>query len=131
MIAGLNTNVSHASIDYHVQTEDLGQTNPYVLTLVFQAGAIVAREKVNYREALGDSPPEGEIKRFMDQQHQRIIQGILAGQFQAPAPVTPSQPPSLKTAADLPSPPPAESSLDQLVVEYLRRRKARKIRNLP
>ena len=132
MIPGLNTNVAHAGIDYHVQTEDLGRANPYVLTLVFRAGAIIAREKVNYREALGDSPPEGEIKRFMDQQHQRIIQGILAGQPQAPDAGKPAEPPPPEAAPDLPAPPlpPADKSLDQLVVEYLRRRKARKVRNL-
>jgi hypothetical protein len=128
MIPGLNTNVTHGGIEYHVQTEDLGRGNPYVLTLVFRAGAIIAREKVNYQEALGEAAPEGEIKRFMDQQHQGIIQDILAGQPQAPAAERPAEPPPSQAAPEPPKPslPPADKSLDQLITEYLRSRNADK-----
>ncbi|HXZ43196.1 MAG TPA: hypothetical protein VEH53_00090 [archaeon] len=115
MIPGLNTNISYGGDEYHVQTEDLGRQNPYVLTLVFRAGAIVAREKVNYQEIQGDSAPEVQIKRLMDQQHHRIIRIIQAGQFQAPAPLKPSFPS-------------ADKSLDHLIDEYLRRRHATKPR---
>jgi hypothetical protein len=115
MIPGLNTNVISTGDEYHVQTEDLGRQNPYVLTLVFRAGAIIAREKVNYQEILGDAAPEVQIKRFMDQQHQRIINIIQAGQFHASAPLKPSFPP-------------ADESLDRLIDEYLRSRHASKPR---
>ena len=126
MIPGLNTNVSHAGVEYHVQTEDLGRQNPYVLTLVFRAGAIIVREKVNYREALGEGAPEDQIMRFMNQQHQRIIQDIQAGQPQGPAASEPVQKPPSQAAPAPPKPslPPADKSLDRLVMEYLRRRKA-------
>lgn len=109
MIPGLNTNITYAGGEYHVQTEDLGRQNPYVLTLVFRAGAIIAREKVNYQEFLGDAVPEVQIKRLMDQQHQRIIKIIQGGQLRASAPPKPSFPP-------------ADKSLDQLIDEYLRSR---------
>jgi len=130
MIPGLNTNVTHAGVEYHVQTEDLGRQNPYVLTLVFRAGAIVAREKVDYREALGEGAPEVRVKRFMDQQHQRIIQEILAGRPQERAASEPGQQPPSQAAPAPPKPslPPADKSLDRLVTEYLRRRKARRPR---
>jgi len=130
MISGLNTNVTHAGVEYHVQTEDLGRQNPYVLTLVFLAGAIIAREKVNYREALGEGAPEDQIKRFMDQQHQRIIQNIQAGQPQGPAASEPVQQPPSQAAPAPPKPslPPADESLDQLITEYLRSRNAAKPR---
>jgi hypothetical protein len=130
MIPGLNTNVTHGGTAYHVQTEDLGRGNPYVLTLVFRAGAIIAREKVNYQEALGGAASEGEIKQFMDQQHQRIIQGILASQPQASAAAKEAGPPPSEAAPEAPKPslPPADKSLDQLITEYLRTRKADKPR---
>lgn len=130
MIPGLNTNVTHGGTEYHVQTEDLGRGNPYVLTLVFRAGAIIAREKVNYQEALGGAASEGEIKQFMDQQHQRIIQGILASQPQAPAATKEAEPPPSEAAPEAPKPslPPADKSLDHLITEYLRTRKADKPR---
>ena len=130
MIPGLNTNVIHAGVEYHVQTEDLGRGNPYVLTLVFRAGAIIAREKVNYREALGEGAPEAQIKRLMDQQHQRIIQSIHAGQPQGPAASEPARQPPSKGAPAPPKPSlsSADKSLDQLITEYLRSRNAAKPR---
>jgi hypothetical protein len=130
MIPGLNTNVTHGGIEYHVQTEDLGRGNPYVLTLVFRAGAIIAREKVNYREALGEAAAKREIKQFMQQQHQRIIQGILAGQPQVPAASKQGEPSPSQAASEPPKPslPPADKSLDQLITDYLRSRKAGKPR---
>ena len=130
MIPGLNTKVTHAGAEYHVQTEDLGRQNPYVLTLVFRAGAIIAREKVNYLEVLGDGAPEVQVKRFMDKQHQRIIQYVQAGQPQgsaasgmAPQPASPSEP-----APPKPSLPPADKTLEELITEYLRSRHTAKPR---
>ncbi|MBI4736073.1 MAG: hypothetical protein HY766_08430 [candidate division NC10 bacterium] len=130
MLPGLNSNVSHDGVEYHVQTEDLGRQNPCILTLVFRAGAIIAREKVNYRDALGEGAPEARIKHFMDQQHHRVIQSLQAGQPrgdatsqpQAEAPASPPSP-----APPL-APPPVEKNLDQLIAEYLRRRSASKPR---
>jgi len=130
MIPGLNTTVTHASVEYHVQTEDLGRQNPYVLTLVFRAGAIIAREKVNYREVLGDGAPEVEVKRFMDQQHQRVIQAIQAGQPQGAVASERAPQSPLPTEPDQPKPslPPAEKTLDQLITEYLQSRQGPKPR---
>ena len=130
MIPGLNTNVNHAGAEYHVQTEDLGQENPYVLTLVFREGAIIAREKVNYGEALGDGASEAQVKRFMDQQHQRIIQTIqsLPSQ-QAAAPQRVKESPSrTKPSPPKSSLPSVDESLEQLIMEYLRSRQADKQR---
>ena len=132
MIPGLNSNVTHAGVEYHIQTEDLGRKNPYVLTLVFRAGAIVAREKVNYRDALGDKAPETEIKAFIDRQHHRIMRQVMAGQFQAagglpPAEVQPPPPPPPAPAKPVVLPA-ADKSLDELIADYLRSRNATKPR---
>jgi hypothetical protein len=126
MIPGLNSNVSHGGVEYHVQTEDLGRANAYVLTLVFRAGAIIAREKVNYRDALGEGASEARVKSFMDQQHSRIIQRIMAGQLLEPAASrSAEEAPSQAAATSLKlALPPADKTLDQLIVEYLRSRNA-------
>ena len=126
MIPGLNSNVSHAGVDYHVQTEDLGGQNPFVLTLVFRDGAILAREKVNYHETLGEGATEAQIKRFMGGQHHRIIQTLLAGQSLEVAPSgaqegPPAESVALPTEPDLPL---TDEAIDQLIVEYLRTRRA-------
>lgn len=134
MIPGLNSNVTHEGVEYHVQTEDLGRGNPYVLTLVFRAGAIIAREKVNYRDALGEGASEIQVKKFIDGQHHRIIQRVLAGQAQSSAPSqTVARPPSQTSPSPQTSPPPpkppapaTDEALDRLITEYIRGRKAQK-----
>jgi hypothetical protein len=126
MNLGLNTNVTHDGVGYHVQTEDLGQANPYVLTLVFRGGAIVAREKINYQKVLGDRPGDAQVKTLMGQQHARIIGRVKAGEIPAPA-VAPDQarrplPPgsSLNPLAL----PPADRQLDDIIAAYLRCRRS-------
>ena len=134
MIPGLNINITHEGVEYHVQTEDLGRGNPYLLTLVFRAGAIIAREKVNYRDVLGEGASEIEIKKFMDDQHHRIMQRVLAGQIQSPAtsqtaagpPSQTSPPPHASPPAPKAAPPPPDEALDRLIAEYIRSRKTRK-----
>jgi hypothetical protein len=126
MMLGLNTNVNCNGIGFHVQTEDLGRANPYVLTLVFRGGAIVAREKVNYRELLGDRPSDAQVKALMDQQHTRITKQVMAGEVPAPEaspePVARATPPgSSPLQLGLP---PADRQLDELIAEYLRRRRS-------
>jgi len=125
MMLGLNTNVTCNGVGYHVQTEDLGRANPYVLTLVFRGGAIVAREKVNYRELLGDRPSDAQVKALMDQQHTRITKQVMAGEVPAPdaspEPVSPPRPPgSSPFQLGLP---PADRQLDELIAEYIRQRR--------
>jgi len=115
MIPGLNSNVTHAGVEYHIQTEDLGRRNPYVLTLVFRAGAIIAREKVNYRDILGEKAPEAEVKSFMDRQHHRIMHNVMAGLFRG----TEALPQREVKPVVLPA---ADKSLDDLIAEYLRSR---------
>src|SRR3972149_2532952 len=95
MIPGLNSNVTHAGVEYHIQTEDLGRRNPYVLTLVFRAGAIIAREKVNYRDVLGGKAPEAEVKSFMARQPPGIMRKAMPAQSQgAEAPPPPEVQPA-------------------------------------
>lgn len=130
MIPGFNSNVSHEGIEYHVQTEDLGRKNPCVLTLVYRAGAILAREKVNYRDALGDDASEAQIKNFMEEQHRRIMASIQAGQLLEPPPAKPGEPPAPPAPSPPPKPglPPPDKSLDQLIQEYVRSRTGSKPR---
>jgi hypothetical protein len=130
MIPGLNTNIRHAGVEYHVQTEDLGRQNPFVLTLVFRAGAIVAREKANYREALGEAASETQIKALMHQQHYRIIRSLQEGRLLDALPLQAAEKSPAEWPSSLPTVglPPADKSLDQLILEYLRRRANAKAR---
>ena len=116
MVPGFNSSVTHGGIEYHVQTEDLGEKNPCILTLVYLGGAIVSREKVSYPEVLGEHASPAQIKTFMEEQHQRILHHV-AGDGLAMSPASPSLPSSPAVPPELPK------SVDDLIAEYLRRRK--------
>jgi len=116
MVPGFNSSVTHGGIEYHVQTEDLGEKNPCILTLVYLGGAIVSREKISYPKVLGEEASPAQIKAFMEEQHQRILQHF-AGDGLEMSPASPSLPSSSAAPSGLPK------AVDDLIAEYLHRRK--------
>lgn len=115
MIPGFNTNIDVNGEGYHVQTEDLGRGNPFILTLVYRAGAIITRIKTNYRDLLGEKPGEADIRSLMERQHARMIRQVRTGGFELALP--PPPPPT-------PAPSEADRALDDLVLRYLHAREA-------
>lgn len=118
MVPGYNTGVTCNGVEFHVQTEDLGARTAAVLTLVYKGGAIVGRQKTDYRELLGEDPAAADIKHLIDAQHQEFVRRAAAGDFAAPPP--PAAGPEKPAAS-------AETQeVDRLIEDYLRRRAARK-----
>lgn len=81
MVPGFNTNFSCRQQTYHIQTEDLGKDDPHILTLVYRAGAVVARIKTNYQEILGTDPSPQSVRALMARQHRQMIADIQARKF--------------------------------------------------
>ena len=54
MITGFNTDIKHNEKVYHVQTEDKGVANPYIESLVYVGGEILASKKTSYAEQAQD-----------------------------------------------------------------------------
>ncbi len=50
MITGFNTDIKHGEKVYHIQTEDKGLQNPYIESLVYVGGEILASKKTSYAE---------------------------------------------------------------------------------
>jgi hypothetical protein len=125
MIPGYNSSVVASGVEYHVQTEDLGNRTASVLTLVYLGGAIVARQKTSYRDPLGEEATPEAVKRLIDLQHQDFLRRAAAGEFALPAEsaASPAAPPPLPAPPALP-----DAEIDRLIEEYLRRRAARKAR---
>jgi len=86
MVTGFNSDVEHRGRRYHIQTEDLGTGNQCLLTLVYDAGAILTRIKVPYAEILGPQASREQIHTFMDAHHHRVIGEIRADRLMANAP---------------------------------------------
>lgn len=134
MITGFNTDIKHNDKVYHVQTEDKGVGNPYIESLVYVGGEILASKKTSYAEQVKVGVDDKWIGGLMEQQHRTMIAAVKRGRFDQPADTTKSAlRPSLPTLAaeteilELPlgdSTPPAkpideERTLDQVVIDYL------------
>lgn len=148
MITGYNTDVRHGEVVFHVQTEDKGVSNPYIESLVYVGGQVLASKRASYADLLAEGKEEREIIALMDHQHRTMIAAIRHGKLDAklaslkasrqtdayratetppsPQPVpgwTPPPLPAVPAAAGRPGIPqkPAapERSLDQVILEYL------------
>jgi hypothetical protein len=83
MEKGYNSDVRWSGGEYHVQTEDWGQTNPFLVSRVFHNGAVVKSIKTAYAEVLPRGP-QADVKAIrlaMKIQHQQILDLLLSGQL--------------------------------------------------
>jgi hypothetical protein len=82
MITGYNTDVRHGEVVFHVQTEDKGVSNPYIESLVYVGGQVLASKRASYAEMLA-AGKEKEIVALMDHQHRTMIAAIRHGKLDA------------------------------------------------
>jgi hypothetical protein len=132
MITGYNTDVRHNDVVFHVQTEDKGQGNPTIESLVYVGGQVLATKRASYADLLSEGKDDKSIIALMDHQHRTMIAAIRHGKFDErlmtlsgmrpdarmePRPVTGAHPivdaPSATVVRS------AERSLDQVILEYL------------
>ncbi|MFY9227103.1 MAG: hypothetical protein WAQ98_30820 [Blastocatellia bacterium] len=82
MITGFNTDVSYDGTTYHVQTEDKGDANPMILSLVYVRGAILAAKRTSYAKELQNGLTEQQLQSMLEKQHRTILAVIKAGRIQ-------------------------------------------------
>jgi len=123
VITGFNTDIKHNDKVYHIQTEDKGLQNPYIESLVYVGGEILASKKTSYAEQAKSGVDEKWIGSLMEQQHRTMIAAIKRGRFDAPADSTKmTRPGGGKTieAANIPaSVLDDDKTLDQVIIDYL------------
>jgi hypothetical protein len=124
VITGFNTDIKHNEKVYHVQTEDKGVGNPYIESLVYVGGEILASKKTSYAEQLKTGVDDKWIGGLMEQQHRTMIAAIKRGRFDQPADVTKTTPePRTHTLSNQPFAETAaaddEKTLDQVIIDYL------------
>ena len=81
MITGYNTDVRHREVVFHVQTEDKGRMNPFIESLIYVGGQVLATKRASYGEMLAEGREEKEIVALMDHQHRTMIAAIRHGKF--------------------------------------------------
>jgi hypothetical protein len=145
MITGYNTDVRHNEVVFHVQTEDKGTANPYIESLVYVGGQVLASKRASYAELLAEGKDK-DILALMDHQHRTMIAAIRHGKLDAklaellsgrqtgqhprPDAAPAAAPPQPAAAAPSPEPEPPrpapprpaparERTLDQVILEYL------------
>jgi len=129
LITGFNTDIRHNEKVYHIQTEDKGLQNPYIESLVYVGGEILASKKTSYAEQAKVGIDEKWIGGLMEQQHRTMIAAIKRGRFDAPADATKTAQPRPTmaggemipptTAAGVAIAPAEEKTLDQVIIDYL------------
>jgi len=143
MLTGYNTDFKYQGKVYHCQTEDGGQNNPIITSLMYHQGAILARRQTSYADIIKADCLDDVVRELMMEQHKQMIRDLMQSKLEvnanasaamAPAPaaakaapVPPS--PVVKTAP--PPPPPKEEevkekSLDDIILEFLSQEDSKK-----
>ena len=105
MIIGFNTDIKYRDEVFHIQTEDKGENNPTVETLVYHNGEILLSRRISYSHLSAKSDARKRIKNMMKTQHDHVITELKGGKFLHLL--------SLDTQTV------DEISLDELVLDYL------------
>ncbi len=81
MIVGFNTDIKYKNETFHIQTEDKGEGNPTVETLVYHAGEILLSRRVSYAHMMGKPDLRDKIKTMMKNSHDQVIADLKGGKF--------------------------------------------------
>ena len=84
VITGFNTDVKHKNRVFHIQTEDKGEANPCVESLVYVGGEILATKRTSYAEVIRGGRDDHAVQDLMEQQHRTMIAAIQRGRFDGP-----------------------------------------------
>lgn len=83
MITGFNTDIEHEGVVYHVQTEDKGLATPFILSLVYSGGRILASKRSPYKDLIAAGYDEEVLSERLKHQHRLICAAITAGRIEA------------------------------------------------
>lgn len=107
MITGYNQDVVYKGKVYHVQTEDRGESNPIIETLIYVGGEILSSYKTSYKELLEKGCSESDIAALLEKQHRKIVVDIKLGKH--------AKEPEKSFGEGIVS----NKSLDEVILEYL------------
>jgi hypothetical protein len=113
MIPGFNHNIKYKGKIYHVQTEDSGEKNPYVVSHIFLGGNILATKRTSYRDILSNENRNAIVEEMMKEQHKSMIKELIAGAWEN------KMEKASATALDADQAANSEKSLDQIILDYL------------
>lgn len=80
MVSGVNTNIRHRGVLFHVQSEASDVKNPHILTHLFNGGNILASMKGEYGDKLGSENLDIEVRAMMENQHKNMLRALTRGE---------------------------------------------------
>ncbi len=149
MLTGYNTDFKFQGKVYHVQTEDGGANSPFITSLLYHQGAILASRKTSYADILKADCLDEVVRELMMEQHKQMIRDLMQGKLEvhnapheaayqpaqdqktAPAPqaaAAPKPAPPKQKEPERPAPQAApsaakeeakEKSLDDIILDFL------------
>jgi len=80
---GYNSDILYLGNKFHIQTEDWGLENPFLVSRVFKNGAVVRSIKVGYEEVLPEGLNSGcqAIRLALEVQHNKILDLLVSGKL--------------------------------------------------
>ncbi len=81
MLLGYNHNIIHKGITFHVQTEDSGRDNPFIITHLFIGGNIIATKKTSYMDIIKINDLEKIVADIMKEQHKKMVMELRDGSY--------------------------------------------------
>jgi hypothetical protein len=82
MQKGFNSDVNFRGQAYHIQTEDWGLQNPFIVTRIFKQGSVIKTVKKTYLEALADKRLSAEnIQLALRLQHNEMLDQLIGGRL--------------------------------------------------
>jgi hypothetical protein len=109
VITGFNTDIEHNGTTYHVQTEDKGLETPFILSLVYVGGAILASKRSPYTDLVDAGFDAAVLSERLQRQHKLICAAISSGRIEDLKRLSrretsaPAQPVGVASAAAAPS----------------------------
>ena len=81
MQKGHNSDITVKGVSFHVQTEDWGTENPFLVSRVFKNGAVIKTIKTPYEQALQQGPLSDSqaIQIALKTQHHRVLDQVFNG----------------------------------------------------
>jgi hypothetical protein len=80
-MGGYNTRVDYKGDSYIVQTQDKGPGAPYVESLIYRSGRLLATKRAFYTAFIEASDVKDRIERMMEEQHKSILGQIVEGRY--------------------------------------------------
>lgn len=83
MQKGHNSDIQIRGKAYHVQTEDWGAENPYIVSRIFCDGAVIKTVKTPHADAIRTGPVKNSeaIQQALKIQHHQILDQLMSGKI--------------------------------------------------